>query len=342
MISALELPHGPLMIDIGGTELTDGDRQRLLHPLVGGLILFSRNFKSTEQLARLTEEIHELRSPRLLIAIDHEGGRVQRCRDGFTRLPPMRSLGKLWDEAPQEAVQAAQAIGFVLAAELRMCNVDLSFTPVLDLDWGRSGVIGDRAFHGNVSAVIELAGGLIDGLHGAGMRACGKHFPGHGWAMADSHVAMPVDDRDLETLQTDIEPYRRLSLDAVMPAHVIYPDFDTKTSGFSTKWNAYLRNNVKFNGVVFSDDLSMQGASVAGDVLARTEAAWSAGCDMLLLCNAPDAVDEVVARWQPRFDPMRSNRVDRLLPLTSPIGLRDDSRYRDGLLACHRLISQTP
>lgn len=342
MTPALELPHGPLMIDIGGTELTDADRVRLLHPLVGGLILFSRNFKSTGQLARLTEEIHGLRSPRLLIAIDHEGGRVQRCREGFTRLPPMRSLGRLWDEAPQEAVEAARNIGFVLAAELRMCDVDLSFTPVLDLDWGRSSVIGDRAFHGDVNAVIELAGGLIDGLHGAGMRACGKHFPGHGWAAADSHIAMPVDERDLATLQTDIEPYRRLALDAVMPAHVVYPDFDKKTSGFSTKWNLYLRNSVKFCGVVFSDDLSMQGASIAGDVLARTEAAWSAGCDMLLLCNAPEAVDEVLGRWQPCFDPTRSSRVDRLLPLTPPTGLSDDRRYRDGLIACHRLISQCP
>ncbi|SDH52373.1 beta-N-acetylhexosaminidase [Propionivibrio dicarboxylicus] len=340
MTAVLELPHGPLMIDIGGIELTDADRVRLQHPLVGGLILFSRNFKSTEQLARLAEEIHKLRSPRLLIAIDHEGGRVQRCREGFTRLPPMRSLGRLWEEAPQRAVQAARDIGFVLAAELRMCNVDLSFTPVLDLDWGRSSVIGDRAFHGNPDAVIELAGGLIEGLHRAGMSACGKHFPGHGWATADSHVAMPVDERDLDALQEDIKPYRHLALDAVMPAHVIYPCLDEKTSGFSSRWNAFLRNNINFDGVVFSDDLSMEGASVAGDVVARTEAAWSAGCDMLLLCNASDAVDQVLERWHPTIDRIRSNRIARLLPLTSPIGLSDDTHYRDGINACQRLISR--
>ena len=189
------LPLGPLMIDIAGLALSERDRQRLSHPLVGGLILFARNFESPAQLKQLTQEVHALRSPSLLIAIDHEGGRVQRCREGFTRLPPMRRLGQLWEIEPDEALRAARAIGFVLASELRQNGVDLSFTPVLDLDWGRSSVVGDRSFHGDPEVVAQLAGALIDGLRAAGMAACGKHFPGHGWAEADSHVAMPSDER---------------------------------------------------------------------------------------------------------------------------------------------------
>ena len=333
------LPHGPLMIDIAGLELTELDRERLTHPLVGGLILFSRNYQSPEQLSRLTAEVHALRSPPLLIAIDHEGGRVQRCREGFTRLPPMRALGDLWERDASEAIQAAHDIGFVLAAELRACGVDFSFTPVLDLDWGHSRVIGDRAFHSKPEVVAQLAGALIDGLRGAGMGACGKHFPGHGWAEADSHVAIPVDERSLETLQTDIEPYRRLKLDAVMPAHVIYADVDSKSSGFSNYWHNYLRNNVKFDGVVFSDDLSMEGASVAGDVVARAEAAWSAGCDMLLVCNAPAAVGEVLERWRPEHDPQRAIRIGRLLPTTSCADFRDDPSYQAGVGAAQRLAA---
>ena len=328
---------GPLMIDIAGLELTDLDRERLRHPRVGGLILFARNYRSPEQLARLTEEVHTLRSPALLIAIDHEGGRVQRCREGFTRLPPMRALGDLWERSPQEARQAAHDIGFVLAVELRACGVDLSFTPVLDLDWGQSAVVGNRAFHGKPEVVVELAGALIEGLHKAGMCACGKHFPGHGWAEADSHVAIPVDERSLDALQTDIEPYRRLKLDAVMPAHVIYADIDNKSSGFSTYWHDYLRNNVNFNGVVFSDDLSMEGASVAGDVVARADAAWSAGCDMLLVCNAPESVDQVLERWHAADDAVRSARVTRLIPTSLLQGLKEDPHYAAGVEFCRQL-----
>ena len=337
MTDSLKLPHGPLMIDIAGLELTDLDRERLKHPLVGGLILFSRNYQSPEQLTRLTEEVHALRSPPLLIAIDHEGGRVQRCREGFTRLPPMRALGKLWEHSPQAAVQAAHDIGFVLAVELRDCGVDLSFTPVLDLDWGHSGVVGNRAFHHSAEVVSLLAGSLIEGLHKAGMGACGKHFPGHGWAEADSHVAIPVDERSLDALQTDIEPYRRLKLDAVMPAHVIYASVDEKSSGFSSYWHNYLRNNINFDGVVFSDDLSMEGASVAGDVLARANAAWSAGCDMLLVCNAPDSVAKVLEGWGAEHDARRSARVARLVPLISPLGMKDNPHFHAGVEACRQL-----
>ncbi len=323
MTAPLALPYGPLMIDVGGLELTDLERERLRHPLVGGLILFARNYASREQLARLTAEVHALRTPPLLIAIDHEGGRVQRCREGFTRLPPMRRLGELWELNRPEALCAAQAIGFVLAAELRACGVDLSFTPVLDLDWGRSAVVGDRAFHRDPEAVCELAGALIEGLAAAGMSACGKHFPGHGWADADSHVALPVDPRTLAELAPDLEPYRRLKLAAVMPAHVVYSSIDDKTAGFSAYWNAVLRKALNYNGVIFSDDLSMHGASVAGDVTQRAQAAAAAGCDMLLVCNAPEAVGELLEKWQPRFDAERSGRIAQLLPSSPAVDLAD-------------------
>lgn len=293
------LPLGPLMIDIEGLELSTLDHQRLTHPLVGGVILFSRNYSDRQQLTSLCAAIHALRTPSLPIAIDHEGGRVQRCREGFTAVPAMRQLGVMWDTDPAAACAAARAIGYLLAAELRDCGVDFSFTPVLDLDWGRSGVIGDRAFHRNPVAVTQLAGALIEGLRAAGMGCCGKHFPGHGWVVADSHVAIPVDGRSLVEMQADMEPYRHLTLDAVMPAHVIYPQVDSRPAGFSPVWINMLRNEFAFDGVIFSDDLSMEGASVAGNIIQRAEAAWSAGCDVLLVCNAPESVGELLANWQP-------------------------------------------
>ena len=328
-----KLPHGPLMIDIAGLALTDLDRERLSHPLVGGLILFGRNYQSPEQLTQLTAEVHALRSLPLPIAIDHEGGRVQRCREGFTRLPPMRRLGELWESNPHEALVAAHDIGYVLAAELRQCGVDLSFTPVLDLDWGRSGVIGNRSFHGDPTAVAQLAEALIKGLRRAGMAACGKHFPGHGWAEADSHVAIPVDPRGLAELAIDMEPYRRLTLDAVMPAHVIYPEVDSRSAGFSPVWIGKLREELGFDGVIFSDDLSMEGASVAGDTVGRASAAWDAGCDMLLVCNTPDAVGDVLERWQPAFDAKRSARISRLLPCIEMPDFQNDVHYFAGVKA---------
>lgn len=332
-------PLGPLMIDIAGLELSDVDRKRLMHPLVGGLILFARNFQSPDQLQRLTKEVHSLRLPALPIAIDHEGGRVQRCRAGFTRLPPMRCLGELWERDSGEGLRAARAIGFVLAAELRQCGVDLSFTPVLDLDWGRSGVIGDRSFHRDPEVVSHLAGELIKGLREAGMAACGKHFPGHGWTEADSHVDMPVDDRDLSKMEADILPYRQLTLDAVMPAHVIYPAVDSRPAGFSPVWINKLRNELGFDGVIFSDDLSMEAAGAAGDVIDRVDAAWRAGCDMLLVCNAPTAVDAVLDNWHPTFNPVRSARVERLLPKTGLPDLIGNQDYLAGVAFAGRLLA---
>ena len=308
------LPLGPLMIDIAGTELTDLDRERLCHPLVGGIILFSRNYTNVEQLQRLTGEIHALRAPRLLIAVDHEGGRVQRFRDGFSRLPPMAALGRLWDIAPAQAREAARQVGYVLAAELRACGVDYSFTPVLDLDYGPSRVIGDRAFHRDPGAVIKLAGALIAGLREAGMGSCGKHYPGHGYVIPDSHVELPVDERPLEAMADDLLPYRQLTLAGVMAAHVIYKCVDCNTSVFSNKWISYLRNDVKFDGVIFTDDLSMAGAGVVGGMVQRVEAAHAAGCDMLLVCNAPEAVGDVLENWKPVVDPAAGRRVEKLLP----------------------------
>lgn len=308
------LPPGPLMIDVAGFVLTLEERERLCHPLVGGVILFGRNYRDPAQLLALCDEIHALRTPALPIAIDHEGGRVQRCREGFTRLPPMRRLGEVWNQDQTLACDAARAVGYILAAELRARGVDLSFTPVLDLDWGHSTVIGDRAFHRDPRAVVALAGALINGLRSAGMIACGKHFPGHGWVEADSHVAIPVDGRPLESLQTDMLPYRELPLDAVMPAHVIYPEIDSNSAGFSKVWINYLRNNLKFTGVIFSDDLSMEGASVVGGIVERATAADRAGCDMLLVCNAPDAAARLLDQWTPRVDAARVRRLARLKP----------------------------
>lgn len=329
------IPLGPLMIDIAGLDLSALERERLAHPLVGGVILFARNYRDTGQLTALCAAIHALRSPALPIAIDHEGGRVQRCREGFTRLPPMRRLGDLRDRAPAAARAAAADIGYLLAAELRACGVDFSFTPVLDLDWGSSGVIGDRAFHRDPAAVTELAGALIDGLRAAGMGCCGKHFPGHGWVAADSHLAIPVDERSLAEMAPDLQPYRHLSLDAVMPAHVVYPRVDSRPAGFSPVWLGMLRRDFGFDGVIFSDDLSMEGASVAGGMVQRAEAAWSAGCDVLLVCNAPDSVANLLDNWKPNADPVRAARLARLSP---PVGWRQDAaRYAAGKAAVESL-----
>jgi beta-N-acetylhexosaminidase len=331
------LPLGPLMIDVAGLELTDAERERLAHPLVGGVILFKHNYRDPQQLTALCAAIHSLRSPALPIAIDHEGGRVQRCRAGFTHVPPMRRLGDLWDTDPAAAREAASSLGYLLAAELRACGVDYSFTPVLDLDWGPSGVIGDRAFHKNPQAVAELAGALIDGLRAAGMGCCGKHFPGHGWVAADSHLAIPVDERSLAEMEPDLTPYRRLTLDGVMPAHVIYPKVDPRPAGFSPVWLERLRKEFGFDGVIFSDDLSMEGAAFAGNMVQRAEAAWAAGCDMLLICNSPEAVADVLANWKPTPDPQRAARIARIAPGSA--WQQDAVRYAAGRAAVESLTA---
>ena len=296
----LTIPLGPVMTDVGGLLLAADDIKRLQHPLIGGVILFARNFTSPQQLKELTTSIHALREPRLPIAVDHEGGRVQRFRDGFTQIPPMRLLGQRWDESPQDALQSAKNVGYVIASELIEHGIDFSFAPVLDVDWGESGVIGDRAFHKDPAVISELAGALIAGMASAGMGAVGKHFPGHGFVRADSHHEIPMDDRSLEDItKADMVPFRMLAkqgLRAVMPAHVIYAKVDSKPAGFSSKWlKDILRGQLGFDGLIFSDDLSMEGASTAGSVAKRAHAALDAGCDMVLLCNDAARTDELLA-----------------------------------------------
>ncbi len=329
--------HAPLIIDIAGLALNADDRRRLAHPLVGGVILFARNWQDRSQLVSLCADIKRFRAD-LLICVDHEGGRVQRFKTGgYTHLPPMRALGELWSRDQLGATNAATACGLVLASELRACGVDFSFTPVLDLDYGESGVIGDRAFGRDPRVVTLLAKSLMHGLRLGGMASCGKHFPGHGFVKADSHTEIPVDKRSLKAiLADDAAPYDWLStaLDSVMPAHVIYPKVDARPAGFSKKWlGDILRGRLRFQGAVFSDDLSMAGARmIDGRQVSYAEAAvaaLNAGCDMVLLCNQSldggQAVDELIAglteaqvkgQWQP--DEAGEARRLALLPQTPP------------------------
>lgn len=334
------------MVDVAGAALTSDETARLRHPSTGGVILFSRNFTSREQLTDLVAAIHAARDEPLLVAVDHEGGRVQRFRtDGFTALPAMRALGELWDEDPLLAQRAATHAGYVLAAELRACGIDLSFTPVLDLDYGRSGVIGNRALHRQAPIVAQLARALVQGLALAGMAACGKHFPGHGFVEADSHHALPVDERGLdEILADDAAPYGWLGdgiLPSVMPAHVVYPRVDRHPAGFSRIWvRDILRGRLGYDGAVFSDDLTMEGATVAGDILARAHAALDAGCDMVLVCNRPDLADELLGRLRVEPDPASVARLRRLKPkFAAPSwrALQSEPAYRRAVAEVGRL-----
>lgn len=353
---------GPITLDVVGLELNTEDRRRILHPLTGGVILFGRNFASRQQLTKLTTEIKKLRAD-VLISIDHEGGRVQRCRtDGFTHLPPMRKLGELWSaknkftgkskyaaESAAQAMAAATACGYVLATELRACGVDFSFTPVLDLDFGRSAVIGDRSFSGDPQITFALAKSLNEGLRLADMSNCGKHFPGHGWAEADSHVAIPIDERSLEDiLSCDAKPYEwlDLSLASVMPAHVIYPQVDKNPAGFSHIWlHSILREELGFQGVIFSDDLSMEGASVAGSVVKGAELALDAGCDAVLICNRPDLADQLLSKLKvsKSKQAQSAKRLNRLMPKSVALSwneLQKEAEYQHakGLLKQLQLI----
>jgi beta-N-acetylhexosaminidase len=329
------IPLGPVVIDVEGTELTAADRTRLLHPLTGGVILFTRNYQSPEQLIALTAEIHALREPALVIAVDHEGGRVQRFRPEFTRIPPMRKLGDAWDANPQQARQLAHELGYILAAELRAHGVDLSFTPVLDIDHGNSSIIGDRAFHRQADAVAELSTALMKGLKQGGLSAVGKHFPGHGHVRADSHLELPVDERPYSALESDdLVPFTRLirdGLPAIMPAHIIFSAVDAKPAGFSEVWlKRILRENLGFDGLIFSDDLSMEGARAFGDITTRAQAAFDAGCDMVLVCNDPASVDELYANMSSAMSPISLVRLARLhgrAGAPSMVKLREDPVY---------------
>ena len=310
------LPLGPAVIDVVGPALTDEDQNRLRHPAAGGVILFARNYENPEQVTNLTSEIERLRDPALLVCVDHEGGRVQRFREGFSAIPAMRTLGRLWDRDREVAQETARAIAYIVGAELAAHGVDFSFAPVLDLDYGGSSVIGDRALHFDPTAVGALGACIVKGFADAGMGAVGKHFPGHGYAEADSHVAVPRDGRKMIEIQKkDLMPFRmaiEAGLAGVMPAHVIYGQVDPEPAGYSKHWlQEVLRGRLGFQGVIFSDDLSMEGASVAGGVPERARAALAAGCDMVLLCNDP-AGQELLLDSLKDVPPASSERVERM------------------------------
>jgi beta-N-acetylhexosaminidase len=308
---------GPLMIDLGGLALAPEERELLQHPLVGGVILFTRNYADPAQLTALVADVHAARSPPLIVAVDQEGGRVQRFRSGFSLLPPPRRIGHEFDLEPRAGLTLARTMGWLMAAELRAHGVDISFAPCVDLDRGMSEVIGDRAFHASPDAVGQLAVAWMHGMREAGMAATAKHFPGHGAVIADSHLTLPVDRRPLEDLTADLAPYRRLianGLPGVMVAHVLYSAVDSAPASLSGRWiRDVLRGELRFQGVVFTDDLSMGGAAAAyGDVVTRARQALSAGCDMLPVCNNRASVIELLERLNLDPQPASSLRLVRL------------------------------
>ena len=308
---------GPLMIDVEGLALQDEEVKRIMHPMVGGLILFTRNYKDTVQLKTLTDAIRKIRGHDFLIAVDHEGGRVQRFREGFTTIPAMRKLGEVWDKDPKRANHLAFLIGQIIATELRVFDIDFSFTPVLDIDYNESTVIRDRAFHNDIEAIKVLASSILGGLKEGGMRGVGKHFPGHGYIKADSHLSVSEDERTFDEIASkDMSIFISLikhGLNAVMPSHVIYSAVDKHPAGFSSFWlKDQLREKFHFKGAIFSDDMSMKGAILGGEMKDRILKALEAGCDMVLLCNSPQLVDEVLLHldWK-----MSSENISRLLSM---------------------------
>ncbi|MES9971621.1 MAG: beta-N-acetylhexosaminidase [Candidatus Thiodiazotropha sp.] len=308
---------GPVMLDLEGASISSDESRLLLHPAVGGVILFSRNFHSLGQLQTLCDEIHSLRNPHLLIAVDQEGGRVQRFKDGFTTLPRAAWYGEQYQKSAERGLESAQLGGWLMAAELRACGVDFSFAPVLDIGFGISEVIGDRAFSSAPDIVARLAKAWMQGAHQAGMAVVGKHFPGHGGVTADSHLALPVDQRRLEDLEMeDLRPFESMihaGMEAIMPAHVIYAHIDRQLAGFSSFWlQKVLRKQMGFQGVIFSDDLNMAAAQEAGGYGDRAMAALSAGCDMVLICNNRPAAMEILERLEEYNDPAAHVRLMRM------------------------------
>jgi len=318
---------GPLMVDVAGTALTPEDTEILKHPLVGGVILFTRNYQDPAQLTALVSAIHAVRSPALLVAVDHEGGRVQRFRPGFSLLPPLRRIGKAFDIDAKAGLELARHMGWLMAAELRACGVDLSFAPCVDLDYGVSEIIGDRAFHSKAPIVSQLAVAYMHGMKDAGMAATAKHFPGHGAVVADSHTHAPVDRRAYVDLDDDIMPYRRLianGLPAVLAAHVLFPEVDRDAvASVSPRWiRDVLRAELGFKGVVFTDDMSMAGAAVAGDIVERSRRALDAGSDMVLICNSRPSVVTVLDVL--KVDPSPASAV-RLVRMRGRDGMPRDT-----------------
>ena len=329
-----QMPIGPLMLDLEGTQLTAEEKEILNHPMVGGLIFFTRNYESAEQIIELTRSIREIVGDDFLISVDHEGGRVQRFRPEFTELPAIASLGKLYQKNQGEALLLARKAGWLMAAEVRAVGIDFSFAPVLDLDYGVSQVIGDRAFHRDPTIVAKLAEAYIKGMRDTGMSSTGKHFPGHGAVEVDSHLGIPIDTRSHEEIWADdILPFAKLikvGMDAVMPAHIIYENIDKNPAGFSPYWlQEVLRKELKFEGVIFSDDLTMEGASFAGGYTERAEAALTAGCDMILACNNRAGAIEILDHLN--FQP-KSGSAQRLLrmkaePFVNRSALLDQNKW---------------
>lgn len=307
---------GPLMIDLVSTQITPQEKQWLCHPAVGGVILFTRNFESHQQLRELVDEIHAIKSPPLLVAVDQEGGRVQRFKDGYTKIPPMHSLGALFDKDPEHALEVSTLLAWQLASELREYDIDFSFTPILDLATSESRVIGDRAFHSQPQVVLQLAQAFMKGLHQGGMQAIGKHFPGHGTVVADSHEECPIDERDFDTIvNNDLQPFVemiRAGLLGIMSAHVVYPCKDTVPASFSSIWlDDILRQQYGFEGVIFSDDLSMLGAHVVGDIQRRIDRALQASSDMILLCNQTQDIPKALQYLAEYKNEKSANRLSR-------------------------------
>jgi beta-N-acetylhexosaminidase len=330
---------GPVMLDVKGYDLDEDDRRRLCHPQTGGVILFSRNYRDPQQLAQLCRQILELREPRLVIAVDHEGGRVQRFREGFQAIPAMGHLGDLYDDDPSQALQLAETFAWMMSAELLHSGVDLSFAPVLDIADPVSSVIGDRAFHRDPEAIAHLANAWVRGMRSAGMEAVGKHFPGHGSVEGDSHHVMPFDRRSFDDIEAlDLVPFRRVihsHLAGIMMAHVIYDQIDALAAGYSRYWiETVLRQQLEFDGVVFSDDLSMSGAESVGGYAERARQALAAGCDILLVCNNPDGADEVLESLREYSNPATQMRMIRLHGQQSHARLFDGSDWNS---ACEEL-----
>ena len=335
---------GPLMIDLEGVTVTPEETELMQHPLVGGVILFTRNYADPGQLAQLVAAIHAVRSPPLIVAVDHEGGRVQRFRKGFSELPPARRIGHEFDLDARAGLSLARSMGWLMAAELRSVGVDISFAPDVDLDYGISEIIGDRAFHARPQAVGQLAVAYMHGMREAGMAATAKHFPAHGAVVADSHNTLPVDRRELADMSDDLAPYYRLianGLPAVMVAHVLFPEVDSQPASLSSRWiRDVLRGDLRFQGVVFSDDISMGGAAAAyGDIVTRARQALSAGCDMLPVCNNRAGVVTLLDRLNVEPEPTSRIRLVRMhgkdgVPRQELMSVPEWKRSRELLARC--------
>jgi len=338
---------GPVMVDLAGIALEPVEREMLRHPQVGCVILFTRNYESPEQVARLTAEIHGIRSPPLLVAVDQEGGRVQRFRAGFTRLPALREVGRRYGADRGEGLTLARELGWLMAAELRGVGVDMSFAPCIDIDYGVSRAIGDRALHPDPAAVADLGVAYMLGMRDAGMAATGKHFPGHGAVAADSHVALPVDRREWPDIEADLQPYRRLianGLPAVMVAHIVFPSVDEKPASLSRAWiHGVLRGELGFQGAVFADDLSMAGAAAFGDITVRATLAREAGCDVLPVCNDRQAVETLLESLHGAPDPVSRMRMVRLHGRDAdPQSLAANPRWQSAVAAARELTDRPP